>query len=55
MFLVISHFFVYYIIPYVFIHSFDAFSENLQRTLNSHENKEKILNEKVCQNFWLVV
>ena len=30
MFWVISHFFVYYIIPYVFIHSSDAFGENLQ-------------------------
>ena len=23
--------------------------------VNSHENKEKTLNEKVCPNFWLVV
>ena len=23
--------------------------------VNSHENKEKPLHEKVCQNFWLVV
>ena len=30
MFWVISHFFVSYIIPYVFINSFDALSENLQ-------------------------
>ena len=29
-FRLISHFFVYYIIPYVFIRSSDAFNENLQ-------------------------
>ena len=53
MFSVISPFFVKYITPHVFIHSFDAFSENLQ--CNSHENKENALNEKVCPNFWPVL
>ena len=40
-------FFVYYIIPDEFIHSFDAFSENPQCKIP--------LNEKACPNVWLVV
>ena len=34
-------FFVDDIIPYVLIHSFDAFSERRIFNVNSHENKEK--------------
>lgn len=33
---------------------FTAFSENLQCTVNSHENTDNALNEMVCPNFWPV-
>ena len=55
MFWVTSQFFVYYIIPYVFIYSFAFIASVRIYYVNSHENKEKPLNEKVCPNFWLVV
>ena len=41
---------VYYIIPYVLIHSFDAFSENLH--CNSNENKEKTMRRCVQTSDW---
>lgn len=45
----ISQFFVYYITPCVFIHTFDV-SMRIYN-VNSREIKETTLNEKVCPNF----